>query len=272
MFSGVFCKSLISPRSVLWNSLYSRGSFSKNFNLRDNHSILRRYSTIKSTEKSNSIVQNEFSTPPLSSIVRLELFEKETPEDIQDIWLGHLKNVKCLAAVVPGSAYKHFKSRFKKFPYFILPWERTEGTYVPVMFFATDNSHFYTIAEDIQKLPNSHNPQLVINFYTELMETKDLVLMKGDFLSDIFNPDDGQYLAGLTQIFYLNEDWFKNYVQVCNQNPEEFDFKDVVKLVTSIDERHTGDGEVDEEGEGDFEDEIYSTSDLVAKHKDDEPK
>ena len=216
-------------------------------------SSIRRYSS------------SPFLTPPLNSIVKLELLEKESSERIEEIWIEFFKDKANLSAVVPAPTYQHLKARFEHCPIFFLPWEQTSGRYVPVFFSVKGNTHCYTLASDMKNNPDSCPPQMVVHYFTDLYDTKNVVLMKGDLVGPTFSAMDGQFLAGLTQIFYLNDEWYEKYVLPCNYDHDKFSFEDVVQLLFNF--QNTSEDE-EERNEGEEETEIMlSSEDLMRLDK-----
>jgi len=93
---------------------------------------------------------------------------------------------------------------------------------------AKEDILLYGKLEDYQKFGSMEavTPVLTLQYYTELLETKDLVLMRGDVNG--VTTTEAQYLANQLQIFYLGDDKYR-IVKDFNHNPASFNFDDVLQ-------------------------------------------
>eukprot|EP00008_Paramoeba_atlantica_P010875 CAMPEP_0201484382 /NCGR_PEP_ID=MMETSP0151_2-20130828/8577_1 /ASSEMBLY_ACC=CAM_ASM_000257 /TAXON_ID=200890 /ORGANISM="Paramoeba atlantica, Strain 621/1 / CCAP 1560/9" /LENGTH=97 /DNA_ID=CAMNT_0047868033 /DNA_START=454 /DNA_END=744 /DNA_ORIENTATION=- len=89
--------------------------------------------------------------------------------------------------------------------------------------------HSYSLVSDIKRSPEGYSPQVVVKFYTDLQKKKGIVLLKGDVMmgggDGKLKVEDGQFLVGLSQLFYLDDNFFRRFVVPCNRNPEKFKFE-----------------------------------------------
>jgi len=188
--------------------------------------------------------------------------EKEEPEKIEEIWMDFFSKQNKIAAVVPTFSFETLQKRYQECPVFILPFKEDEDRYVPVMLNITGNVHTFTKVSEIKKNPVGYTPSLVVTFYEELSKKKGVILMKGDFYGDVFTPEDGQYLMGLAQIFYLQDDWYVKYVKSCNFRPTEFKFEEVTEVLFGSQEKKGEKMKRFGDDSDDDLDEILSVSDL----------
>jgi hypothetical protein len=203
----------------------------------------------------------------------VDLLEKESVERIEEIWLEYFKDKDNISAVVPSDCYEQLSARFSHCPIFVVPWEQSPGQYVPVFFLAKGNTHCFTLVSDLKANPDTCPPQLVVHWFTDLFDTKNIVLLKGDLVGRTFSPADGQYLVGVLQIFYLNDEWYEKFVMTCNHSPDKFVYADVVKMLFRGEESAVGGKEeeagsqqaAEEEEEG--EDMVLSMEDLMKLEK-----
>jgi hypothetical protein len=71
-------------------------------------------------------------------------------------------------------------------------------------------------------------------FYTELKESKGLVLMKGQVNTAVLQPTDAAFLGNQTTIWYFDDDRYKNFVWKFNHEPASFDFAKVIEKMGTL--------------------------------------
>lgn len=78
---------------------------------------------------------------------------------------------------------------------------------------------------------------MVVSFYKEFKESKELVLVRGDITNDkeLFRPG-AMRLFKLLEHFYTNDALFDLWVKKFNQEPDRFSFEDFLKELPAIED------------------------------------
>ncbi|PVV01123.1 hypothetical protein BB560_004470, partial [Smittium megazygosporum] len=174
----------------------------------------------------------------LDRLMKLELLEGKSSEEIGEIWIEFHNSKNCLSAVVPGDSYKKIMKNSKEYPTFVLPLPRGEG----IEFFLVQfqfHQIFFTSLLEFQTKKELARPYLVVTHYTDLIESKEIVLMKGEIIENEganFGLDEAKLLALVLQRFYISPT--QNRVDLLNtftKNPSNFDFNQLIESVNSLD-------------------------------------
>uniref|UniRef100_A0A182KAT8 ATP synthase mitochondrial F1 complex assembly factor 1 n=1 Tax=Anopheles christyi TaxID=43041 RepID=A0A182KAT8_9DIPT len=78
----------------------------------------------------------------LSDIMRLELVEDKSADDIKHLWLEYHKEKDVITAAIPVDQFNLMMARAKQYPVFILPIPRSEGYEFIMLQFASNTVHF----------------------------------------------------------------------------------------------------------------------------------
>lgn len=78
----------------------------------------------------------------LSDIMKIELVEDKTAEDLSKIWIEYHKTKDVLAATLTVQQFDSLMARAKANPVFILPLPRSEGFEFIMLQFASNTVHF----------------------------------------------------------------------------------------------------------------------------------
>jgi ATP synthase F1 complex assembly factor 1 len=86
--------------------------------------------------------KGEIPYKKLEDIMKLDLLQGKSVEEITKIWLEYHKDKPAIAAVIPSATFDKLMENAKKFPMFIFPIPRSQG-YEFIMFqFAANTIHF----------------------------------------------------------------------------------------------------------------------------------
>lgn len=77
----------------------------------------------------------------LSDIMKIELVQDKTPEEIKQIWFEYHKTKDVLAATLTVEQFDKLMGRAKKHPIFLLPLPRSEGFEFIMLQFASNTVH-----------------------------------------------------------------------------------------------------------------------------------
>lgn len=78
----------------------------------------------------------------LSDIMKLELVQDKTAEEIKHIWIEYHKNKDVIIATIPVEQYDLMMNRCKDFPVFIFPIPREAGYEFILLQFFANTIHF----------------------------------------------------------------------------------------------------------------------------------
>ncbi|XP_061414088.1 LOW QUALITY PROTEIN: ATP synthase mitochondrial F1 complex assembly factor 1 [Lethenteron reissneri] len=182
--------------------------------------------TTQRGEKSNEFSRESkaHSGKGLDSIIKIELIQDKTPHEIEEIWTLYFSNKNVISAVIPGDTYDLMSSRGKECPTFVYAVPREHGHEMFMGQWASNSIHFTSLI-NFQTRGDLAESQLVIQHYTELRESKGLVLMVSETLGETLSSLEARCLASQVQIFYADpgpESKF-SLVRRLNQNPSDFD-------------------------------------------------
>lgn len=107
----------------------------KSCHCRDYAELLKPKSTLK--EKAAEIPDKR-----LEDIMKIELLENKTAEEIKQIWLEYHSKKDVIAATIPTETYNLLLARSKEFPLFIFPLPRSQGYEFFLLQFANNTVHF----------------------------------------------------------------------------------------------------------------------------------
>jgi hypothetical protein len=174
----------------------------------------------------------------LKDITKLPLLERETPENIRGIWLKyHNEDVRAdgkrptFGDTFQKDQYSLLKLRAQQCPMFVLPVVRPKG-YITMVTQWQDRFCLITSLEEFQKRRSFSFPHVAVQFFTELMDSKSLVLSRTELFSPDLNREEGILLYNNLMRFYLQDREFRKFVEPFNKRPNEFDFNALLKEVS----------------------------------------
>lgn len=132
--------------------------------------------------------------------MKVELLKDKDAGEIAELWHAHHQTKDCVAAVIPAEMYKQMKKRFEQFNtvheqyfeklwvgslfwvsfQFLFPLPRKQGYEFIVVAFSGNEAHFTTLI-NYQAFTENAPECLTMVHYTDLMESKGIVLMVGEF-------------------------------------------------------------------------------------------
>lgn len=78
----------------------------------------------------------------LDDIMKLDLLQDKTADELKDIWLQYHKEKDVLVATIPTETYKLLEQRSKEHPIFIFPLPRSQGFEFFLLQFSGNTVHF----------------------------------------------------------------------------------------------------------------------------------
>lgn len=78
----------------------------------------------------------------LNDIMKVDLLQDKTADEIKGIWLQYHKEKDVLVATIPAETYNLLNERSKQYPIFIFPLPRSQGFEFFLLQFAGNTVHF----------------------------------------------------------------------------------------------------------------------------------
>ncbi|KAF9977642.1 ATP synthase mitochondrial F1 complex assembly factor 1 [Actinomortierella ambigua] len=193
----------------------------------------------KPTEPTQSLHSNAASSSSesgLDKIMKLELLQDLPADEITKIWVQrHLNMDDTISAVIPGDTYKKMLERSKKYPLFLLPLKHEQGVEFYLMQFNFHQIMFTSLLEYKTHAENAR-PYLTLTHYPELIESKNIVLMKGSVSDNprILSVDQAQVLVFGMQQYYVSDDAEKlKMLETFHKEPAQFDHQKLIELTNT---------------------------------------
>ncbi|XP_011193221.1 ATP synthase mitochondrial F1 complex assembly factor 1 [Zeugodacus cucurbitae] len=202
--------------------------------IKDGKSQSRTYSELLNPKQPRKEqVANEIPYKKLTDIMKLELIEDKTADEISSIWYEYHKTKDVLAATLTVNQFDTLMERAKQYPIFLLPLPRSEGFEFIMLQFAANAVHFTPLLAYQVHAENA--PEcLTIVHYTETKD-KGVVLMRGEYDSKVLTGQEAQCLANELQMFYCKSEESKlKLLETFNRKPNEFKHMDLIKEVENI--------------------------------------
>ena len=125
--------------------------------------------------------------------------------------------------------YNKIQDRAKQYPIFIYPVPRNEGYELMVgefsedQFYLTSVIHYQTLGENAPWL-------IAFTHFTELKESKGIVLMVGEVDAQHIATHEAMFIANLIQLYYGTDDENKlSLLKTFNLNPDQFNHMAVIE-------------------------------------------
>jgi hypothetical protein len=150
------------------------------------------------------------------------MFAEKPPEKILEIWDEyHGERDDAIGSFLSPSDHAAIQERGEKAVMFVFPVHRDDGHFQ--MLSQVQGKHVVLTMLDEYRLNGANaQPWLSLTFYDELVDEKELVLVRGDVLVPQLSLEEGERLWGNVRHFYLNE---PEQVDMFNNRPREFDIE-----------------------------------------------
>lgn len=165
----------------------------------------------------------------LREIVKMSAFEKETADNCEMIWNEyHHAKPHTVSTVLTSKQYAELTSKGKNSPVFIFPVPKGEppAHFVLVSQFQ-ERAFLLTFLGDYQKNPQGAHPYMVVTCFEELQATKDIVLLRGDLISNL-DEDEGKTLLTRLIESYMYESQYDT-VHKFNNEPMKFNYEEYIR-------------------------------------------
>ncbi|GAB0093079.1 ATP synthase mitochondrial F1 complex assembly factor 1 [Sergentomyia squamirostris] len=178
-------------------------------------------------------IQGEIPHKKLQDIMKMELVEGKSVDELQSIWLEYHKTKDVIAAAIPTGQFDFQQERARKHPIFILPIPRSEGFEFILMQFAANTVHFTPLL--CYQVHKENAPEcLNIVYYTEFRE-KGIVLMRGEYDSQVISAKEAQCLANQLQMYYCQNSKKKlQLLENFTNKPDSFKHMDIISELENL--------------------------------------
>lgn len=173
-----------------------------------------------------------FQDASVAELLRMKPEEVDalSKDALKDAWVSRFaKEEATLMAVVEPASYQKLHQRALAAPRFVIPLMRDQGF---VNFYSEYNGSKFLITplERFQKEGAGAAPGLILHFYRDYQEKKQIVLMRGDVHRGSLSGDEAHILTSTLQIVHLDDAKY-GLVKTFNHTPAKFSFDELLRVV-----------------------------------------
>lgn len=192
----------------------------------------RDYSELMNPKKTIE-TKSELPYKKLEDLMKIDLLEGKTAEEIKTIWIEYHRQKDAIAAVIPSEVFDLMMERAKKHPIFILPIPRSQGFEFIMFQFAANTIHFTPLL--CYQVHKENAPEcLNIVHYTEFKD-KGVVLMRGEYDTKVLTVQEAQCLANQFKMYYTDNNPKKlELLDTFTNAPEKFKHMDVIRELENL--------------------------------------
>lgn len=201
--------------------------------------LLRRFATFR--EKNGTYQQGKSGKNNLSQtsaftkkknlydIMHRDLLQDKSTEETSEIWLRHHASVKdTISVVISAEVYESIHRTTSKHPTFLLPLPRHHG-YEYFVSQSCGHEFHLTPLINFQTFKENAPECLALTHFTELIDNKHIVLMRGEFNHDVLNVSEAMCLANQLHRYYGEMDIQRQKVlERFTYAPTEFQHMDLI--------------------------------------------
>ncbi|KAF7270491.1 hypothetical protein GWI33_016557 [Rhynchophorus ferrugineus] len=193
----------------------------------------RQYSQLLNP-KTKLDTKTQIKEEPLDKIMKVDLIKDKSASEIETIWHEYHIKKDCIAATIPVKEFNKLEERSAKYKTFLFPLPRSQGYEFIMCQFEQNTVHFTPLL--YFQVHKENAPEcLTITHYKEFKDDKGIVLMRGEYDSNILNAKEAQCLANELQLYYIQDDDEKlKLLETFNCNPDAFDHMELVKQINKI--------------------------------------
>ncbi|XP_076253089.1 ATP synthase mitochondrial F1 complex assembly factor 1 [Rhynchophorus ferrugineus] len=193
----------------------------------------RQYSQLLNP-KTKLDTKTQIKEEPLDKIMKVDLIKDKSASEIETIWHEYHIKKDCIAATIPVKEFNKLEERSVKYKTFLFPLPRSQGYEFIMCQFEQNTVHFTPLL--YFQVHKENAPEcLTITHYKEFKDDKGIVLMRGEYDSNILNAKEAQCLANELQLYYIQDDEEKlKLLETFNCNPDAFDHMELVKQINKI--------------------------------------
>lgn len=170
----------------------------------------------------------------LDEIMKVELVEGKSRDELIEIWHEYHKNKDCISGVMTVEQYEKLFELGRTYPTFLLPLPRSQGYEFIMSQFHGKEIHMTPLLW--YQVHKENAPEcLSMKHYTEFAESKDLVLMRGEFDTKSINVQEAQCLVNELQLYYAaGNPERRKLLEKFTKQPDEFKHMDLIANLETI--------------------------------------
>ena len=166
--------------------------------------------------------------------MKIELIQDKTKEEIIQIWHEYHIQKDCISGILTAEQFDKLFERGRKYPTFLLPLPREKGYEFIMTQFHGSEIHMTPLLW-YQTHKDNAPECLTIVHYSELKESKGIVLMRGEFDTKSIQVHEAQCLANELQLYYFSEDHQRmKLLQTFTERPDEFKHMELIANLETI--------------------------------------
>lgn len=171
----------------------------------------------------------------LEDVMKIDLIADKSAEEISTLWKAFFTAKKeKLCAVIPSATFRKMKELYGLHKTFLLPLPRRDGYEFFIVQFLGNEAHFTSLIN--YQAYNENAPEVMtLVHYTDVAESKEIVLMVGEFDGNSLSLQEAQCLANQVEMYYCNPSESKKYLlDTFTFKPQEFKHQDLVDQLENI--------------------------------------
>ncbi|KAL8561746.1 hypothetical protein ACOMHN_026029 [Nucella lapillus] len=169
----------------------------------------------------------------LDSLMKLDLVQDKTAAEVEQIWKEYHGTKDCVFAVLQKDNFEDLMTKAQNCPTFIYPLPRDDGHEFILMQFDGKEVQFTPLAM-YQMVKENAPACLTLVHYTELLDTKGIVLMSGQYDDKVLKREDAVMLVQMMAIYYGKSSPQFDRVQTFNHCPQEFDHQQLLNDLENL--------------------------------------
>lgn len=171
----------------------------------------------------------------LEDVMKIDLIADKSAEEISTLWKAFFTAKKeKLCAVIPSATFRKMKELYGLHKTFLLPLPRRDGYEFFIVQFLDNEAHFTSLI-NYQAYKENAPEVMTLVHYTDVAESKEIVLMVGEFDGNSLSLQEAQCLANQVEMYYCNPSESKKYLlDTFTFKPQEFKHQDLVDQLENI--------------------------------------
>jgi len=174
----------------------------------------------------------------LDEIMKLSSLLSLDRQDICFIWTEFHNSAQMIAAVMSGSKHESIVKKAEAYSSFVLPLPR-KGLHEFFLAQYGDDSFYFTPLAVYHKYKENSPVCLTLSHYDELKETKDLILLRGEYDKDVIDLKEAQYLAVQLNCYYgENNQRRLEIMKDFHENASSFEYMNLISELNSLESEY----------------------------------
>lgn len=185
-------------------------------------------------KKNRSVSPSQKKQKKLEDVMKTDLLDDLNFDEIGKLWTDHYKNKDAVSAVIPAETFEQMNERFKEFNTFLFPLPRDKGYEMVMVQFSGNEAHFTTLI-NFQAYKENAPECLSMVHYTEMEESKGIVLMAGEYDKNVLSSSEAQCLANQVEVYYCQPSQEKlDILQKFTKEPTLFQHQQLIDQMENI--------------------------------------